>query len=173
MYALRCRDDLEAGGIAARFVARRGKAMASFIRAASHESHNAFYDIAVEVRDQIAETSVDAGRVRLVSKYDAATSLTDAIYGGLGSRQRDVAQRHSSISTGRPPMIELLHPAPSTASLRHCRIAREGTPEFAFVTKFRDMAGPMTYPAEVAPNGTPQNPRLPASAPHTDFVWAP
>lgn len=174
MYAIRFLDDLEAGSIAARFEARRGAAMAIFMRTKSLEAYNALYDIAGEVHDQIAATSDGASRVRLATEYYAATSWADAIYGGLGSRQRELADRRASISTGRAPMNELLYPAPGDASLPRCRIAlaRADSPGFPFILKFKDLAGSVTYAAEVAQNGVLQNPRLMAWAPHPDFVRA-
>jgi hypothetical protein len=174
MYAIRFLDDLEAGSIPARFEARRGQAMASFMRTKSPDAYNALYDIAGEVHDQMAATSDDAGRVRLAIEYYASTAWADAIYGGLGSRQRDVTNRSASINTGRAPMNELLYPAPGDKSLPRCRIAlaRADSPGFPFVSKFKDLAGSVTYAVEVAPNGSLRNPRLMAWAPHADFVRA-
>lgn len=174
MYAIRFLDDLEAGSIPARFEARRGKAMASFMRTKSPDAYNALYDIAGEVHDQIAATPDGAGRVRLAIEYYAATAWADAIYGGLGSRQRDVSNRSASINISRAPMSELLYPAPGDASLPRCRIvlARADSPGFPFVSRFKDLAGSVTYAVEVAPNGVLQTPRLMAWAPHADFVRA-
>jgi hypothetical protein len=174
MYAIRFLDDLGAGRIAARFEARRGAAMSSFMRTKSPDAYNALYDIAGEVHDQIAATSDGAGRARLAIEYYAATAWADAIYGGLGSRKRDVVDRRTSMNTGRAPMTELLYPAPGDASLPRCRIvlARADSAGFPFVSRFKDLAGSVTYAVEVAPNGVLANPRLLAWAPHADFVRA-
>ncbi len=175
LYAIRFLDDLQAGAIAARYEARRGRAMASFMRTKSPDAYNALYDIAGEVHDQIAATPDGATRVRLAIEYYAATAWADAIHGGLGSRQRDVADRRQSLGAGRAPMAELLYPAPGDASLPRCRIvlARGAeSPGFPFVTRFKDLAGSVTYAVDVAPSGVLANPRLLSWAPHADFVRA-
>lgn len=174
MYAIRFLDDLEVGSMAARFEAQRGAATARFIRTKSIEAYNALYDIACEVHDPIAAASDGAGRARLATEYYAATSWADAICGGLGSRQPELADRRASISTGRAPMNELLYPVPGDASLPRCRIAlaRTDSPGFPVLLKFKELAGSVTYAAEVEQNGMLQNPRLLAWVPHADFVRA-
>jgi hypothetical protein len=175
MYAIRFLDDLQAGGIAARYEARRSRAMASFMRTKSPDAYNALYDIAGEVHDQIAATSDGATRRRLAIEYYAAAAWADAFYGALGSRQRDVADRRQSITAGRPSLAELLYPAPGDTSLPRCRIALARgaeSPGFPFVSRFKELAGSVTYAAEVSPSGALANPRLLAFAPHAEFVQA-
>lgn len=175
MYAIRFLDDLQAGGIATRYEARRSQAMARFMRTKSPDAYNALYDIAGEVHDQIAATPDAEMRIRLAIEYHAAAAWADAIYGGLGSRQRDVADRRQSITAGRPSLADLLYPAPGDASLPRCRIALARgaeSPGFPFVSRFKELAGSVTYAAEVSPSGALANPRLLAFAPHAEFVQA-
>ena len=175
MYALRFLDDVQAERIAARYEARRSRAMASFMRAKSPDAYTALYDIAGEVHDQIVATPPGPGRLRLAIEYYAATAWADAIYGGLGPRQREVADRRQSIGTGRPAMSELLYPAPGDPSLPRCRIALARgaeSPGFPFVSRFKELAGTVTYAVDVSPSGALVNPRLLAWAPHAEFVRA-
>ncbi|MEY2757525.1 MAG: hypothetical protein RIR33_1303 [Pseudomonadota bacterium] len=175
MYAIRFLDDLQADRIAARYEARRSRAMASFMRTKSPDAYTTLYDIAGEVHDLIVATPQGPGRLRLAIEYYAATAWADAIYGGLGSRQRDVADRRQSIGTGRPALSELLYPAPGDPTLPRCRIAlARGAepPGFPFVSRFKELAGSVTYAVDVSPGGALVNPRLLAWAPHSEFVRA-
>jgi hypothetical protein len=173
MYANRFLDDLNASNIPARYEARRSQAMANFMRTKSPDAYIAIYDIAGEVHDQIVAAPAGPARIRLAIEYYAATSWGDAIHGALTAGRRQVADRGQTIAAGRPSLPELLYPAPGDASLPRCRISLAPgakSPGFPFVSRFRDLAGSVTYAVDVAPNGALANPRLMSWAPHADFV---
>lgn len=173
MYANRFLEDLGANAIPARYEARRSQAMANFMRTKSPDAYTALYDIAGEAHDQIAAAPAGPARIRLAIEYYAATAWGDAVRGALAANRRQVTDRGQTIGAGRPSMLELLYPAPGDSSLPRCRISLAPgakSPGFPFVSKFRDLAGSVTYAVDVSPNGALTNPRLMAWAPHADFV---
>ena len=175
MYTNRFLDDLNASTIAARYEARRSQAMANFMRTKAPDAYGLLYDIAGEVHDQIAAAPAGPARLRLAAEYYAAIAWGDAVHGALTAARRPVPDRRQTIAAGRTPIQELLYPAPGDPSLPRCRIglARETKPPgFPFVSRFKDLAGSVTYAVDVAPNGLLTNPRLLAWAPSAAFVRA-
>ncbi len=174
--AIRFLDEVGAAQSPARYEARRTQAIAAFMRTKSSDAYTALYDVATELHALIAATPPGAIRDRLASEYYAALAWGDSVYSALpSSRQRDLPDRHNSVSGGRPAMVDLLFPAPGDPAVPRCRITMAKTnasPGFPFVARFKDFGGVVTYALDVQPNGTFTNPRVLAAAPHPDFVEA-
>jgi len=176
LLALRFLDDIGAGETAARYEARRHAATANFMRTRSPDAYNSLYDTIGQLHEQLAQMAPGPERERLATEYFAATAWADAAYPAMSAGdRRQTPDRRQSAGAGRPPVAELLYPAPGDAALPRCRItlARNAkTPGFPFVSRFRDFGGVVTYALDVKPDGTFANSRLLAAAPHPDFVRA-
>ena len=174
--AVRFLDDLGATQSPARYEARRAEAMATFMRTKSPDAYTALYDAAAELHELIATTPTGPIRDRLAGEYYAALAWGDAVYTALpASRQRQLPDRRNTVGAGRPAMVDLLFPAAGDPALPRCRITMVKTnaaPGFPFVARFKDFGGVVTYALDVSPDGSFDNPRVMAAAPHPDFVEA-
>lgn len=174
--AIRFLDEAGATQSPARFEMRRGMASALFLQAPSAEAYNAIYDVVEELHDLIVATPEGSIRDRLASEYFAASAWGDTMYSALGAQvQRTVPDRRLTAGTNRPPIAELVYPAPGDASLPRCRIALARNfrqPGFPFEPRFKDFGGVVVYALNVEPNGQFSEPRLLVSAPHEGVATA-
>jgi hypothetical protein len=175
VLGIRFLDELGASASPAAFEMRRGRAVAAFMRAKTADSYNAVYDVAAELYDAIAREPEGAIRDRLATEFFAATAWGDAMYSALGDLKKTTPDRRNTFIAGKPPINELLYPAPGDASLPRCRVSLARNfkqPGFPYNSRFKDFAGEVIYALDVEPDGAFSSPQLLAVAPHDGFAEA-
>ncbi|MDP3737009.1 MAG: hypothetical protein Q8R02_06445 [Hyphomonadaceae bacterium] len=158
-----------------RFWMRRGRISASFMKTQSVESYNAVYDLAGEVYGAIATTTDMKVRERFATEYFNTVAWGDVMYTALRGDKRGIPDRGLTVARGRPPMNELLYPAPGDPALARCRISLAKStrkPDYPSPQLSNGLNGVGVYAVTLSADGRYQKAQLLGSAPHAQFATA-